>query len=256
MDAPSITSESFPVVGSKDRLADRVVAEIEQRILNGHLAPGARLPPERELAEAMGVSRTILREAVRILVARGLVETQHGVGTTVRALTSQQVVEPLGLYLRAQGAGIISFHDLHQVRSLLEVEIAALAASQATDEEIAGLRSIFRSMQAAQDDVELLAKWDTEFHRALAHMSHNPLMFVLMDSIRDLLQEYIALVTVHLDPGEENIPLHRRLLERIEARDVEGARRAMRENLDQMRANTERYAQLAAQSGAKGAAPP
>ena len=239
------TKNVFREIGSKNRLVDRVVDEIERLIVGGELAPGTKLPPERDLAEQLGVSRTIVREAVRILAAKGLVETHHGVGTTVRQLTSQQVVEPLGLYLRAQGNGTISFADLHQVRSILEVEIAGLAACQASDEELAHLRVVFEGMEAAQEDIELLAVRDTEFHRALARMTHNPLLIVLMDSVRDLLHEYIALVTVYLDPQEDNIPLHRYLLERLEARDAEGARQAMRENLDQMRKNTERYSKLA-----------
>jgi DNA-binding FadR family transcriptional regulator len=75
-------------------------------------------------------------------------------------------------------------------------------------------------------------------------MTHNPLLAILVDSIRDLLQEYVVRVTPYLDPSQENLPLHRKLLERIEARDVAGARQAMRENLDQMHKNTERYAEL------------
>jgi len=241
------TPSPFRTIGSRDRLVDRVVSEIEQLIVEGQLAPGAKLPPERELAEQMGVSRTVVREAVRILAARGLVETRHGVGTTVRALTSQHVVAPLGLYLRAQGNGPISFQDLHQVRSILELEIASIAAETATDEEIAQLRRVFESMVAAKEDVDLLAERDTEFHRTLARMTHNPLLFVLIDSIRELLREYIARVTIYLNPDEDNIRLHEMLLERIEARDAEGARAAMHENLEQMRKNTELYTQLAAQ---------
>lgn len=238
------TTQSFRTVGSKDRLVDRVVAEIEQRIISGELAPGAKLPPERELAEALGVSRTVLREAVRILAAKGLLLTQHGVGTTVRALTSQHVFEPLDLYLRTQEGGSISFEHLHQVRSMLEMEIAGIAAESATEEQVAKLRRVFESMVDADGDVELLAERDTEFHRTLAEMTHNPLLLVLMDSIRELLREYIALVTVYLDPLEDNIRLHEMLLEHVEAGDRDGARRAMQINLDQMQRNTEMYTRL------------
>ena len=238
------TTQAFRTVGGKDRLVDRVVAEFEQLIISGKLAPGAKLPPERELAQTMGVSRTVLREAVRIVAAKGFLETKHGVGTSVRELTSQHVVEPLGLYLRAQEGGAISFHHLHLVRSLLEVEIAGIAAELATESEIAKLRRVFESMVEADGDIDLLAERDSEFHRTLAEMTHNPLLLVLMDSIRELLREYIALVTVYLDPLEDNIRLHGMLLERVAARDREGARGAMQVNLDQMRRNTELYTRL------------
>jgi GntR family transcriptional repressor for pyruvate dehydrogenase complex len=162
----------------------------------------------------------------------------------VRRLTREQVVEPLSLLLRSHTGGEISFEQLHQVRSILEVEIAGLAASQASEADIAGLRRIVANMEVAQADVVKLAVHDTDFHSALARMTHNPLLAILVDSIRDLLQEYIARVTPYLDPSQENLPLHQKLLERIEARDVAGARQAMRENLDQMHKNTERYAEL------------
>jgi GntR family transcriptional repressor for pyruvate dehydrogenase complex len=237
-------STLFRAVGSKERLVDRVVNELEELIISGQLEPDTKLPPERDLADQLGVSRTALREAVRILVTKGLLETQPGKGTMVRRLTREQVVEPLSLLLRSHTGGEISFEQLHQVRSILEVEIAGLAASQASEADIAGLRRIVANMEVAQADVVKLAVHDTDFHSALARMTHNPLLAILVDSIRDLLQEYIARVTPYLDPSQENLPLHQKLLERIEARDVAGARQAMRENLDQMHKNTERYAEL------------
>ncbi len=238
-------SNPFRTIGSKERLVDRVVNEIEELIITGRLQPETKLPPERELADQLGVSRTVIREAVRILVTKGLLETKHGVGTVVRQMTREQVVEPLTLYLRTQNGGQISFGDLYQVRMILEVEIAGLAASQATETELALLQRIINSMEAVQDEPDLLAAHDADFHSALARMTHNPLLIVLVDSIRDLLQEYIARVTPYLDPRQENLPHHYNLLERIQAGDVEGARQAMRENLEQMRKNSERYSKLA-----------
>ncbi len=237
-------STPFRTVGTKERLVDRVVNEIENLIIEGQLQPETKLPPERELAEQLGVSRTVVREAVRILVTKGLLETRPGVGTLVRQMTREQVVGPLHMLLRNHTNGEVSFDQLYQVRSILEVEIAGLAALQATEPEIANLKKVTASMEGAQDDPELLAVYDADFHSALAKMTHNPLLAILVDSIRDLLQEYIARVTPYLDPRQENLPLHRKLLERIEARDEEGSRQAMRENLDQMRRNTERYAKL------------
>jgi GntR family transcriptional regulator, transcriptional repressor for pyruvate dehydrogenase complex len=244
MNSPS----PFRIVGNKERLVDRVVTELQNLIVAGKLAPQTKLPPERELTEQLGVSRTVVREAVQILVTKGLLETRPGVGTMVRQMTREQVVQPLDLLLRNHAGDKISFDQLHQVRSILEIEIAGLAASQATDAEIEQLKQITAAMEAAQGDLDTLAARDTDFHSALAKMTHNPLLAILVDSIRDLLQEYIALVTRYLDPQQENLPLHSRLLERIEARDVEGARQAMRENLDQMRKNTQRYSELSRKS--------
>lgn len=234
----------FTTIGTKERLVDRVVREIEELIVTGQLQPDVKLPPEREFAEQLGVSRTVVREAVRILVTKGLLETTHGVGTTVRQMTREQVVEPLNLLLRNHTDGEVSFEHLYQVRSILEVEIAGLAALQATEFEIAELKQIVARMETVQDDPDTLAVYDADFHSALAKMTQNPLLAILVDSIRDLLQEYIARVTPLLDPRRENLPLHQKLLEQIEARHEAGARQAMRDNLEQMRKNTERYSEL------------
>ena len=242
-----VKQSPFRTVGSKERLVDRVVNEVERLIFEGELEPETRLPPERDLAEQLGVSRTVVREAVHILVTKGLLETKPGVGTVVRQVTREQVVGPLNLYLRAQNAGEVSFTDLHQVRSILEVEIAGIAALQATAGDIENLRQIATSMEAAQDDPGILAARDADFHSALAKTTHNPLLIVLVASIRDLLQEYIALVTPYVDPRRDNLRLHFKLLERVEARDAAGARQAMRENLDQMRRNSELYSKLVGQ---------
>jgi DNA-binding FadR family transcriptional regulator len=241
----------FRTIGSKERLVDRVVDELEQLIVTGQLEPETRLPAERDLADQLGVSRTVIREASRILVTKGLLEIRPGVGTLVRQITNEQIVEPLNLLLRSRSGGEVSFDHLHQVRSILEIEIAGLAAAHATNEDIARLKQIMAAMEAAQDDPDQLAIHDADFHSAIAQITHNPLLAILVDSIRDLLQEYIALVTRYLDPRQENLPLHYRLLERIEARDVEGARQAMDENLDQMRKNTERYSKLSQMSDNK-----
>lgn len=240
------TPNPFRTVGIKERLVDRVVKELEQLIIEGQLEPNTKLPPERELADQLGVSRTVLREAVRILVTKGLLETRHGVGTMVRQVTREQVVTPLNLFLRMQGGGEVSFDDLHQVRSILEIETAGLAASQATKEDINNLKKILADMVASQRDPEALASHDVNFHSAIAKTTHNPLLIVLIDSIRDLLQEYISRVTPYIDPQKDNLALHQKLLERIEAQDVEGARQAMRENLDQMKRNNEMYLKLMA----------
>src|SRR5262245_61226435 len=106
----------FKVIGQKDGLVDRVVKAIEDEILRGRLALGARLPPEREFSERLGVSRPVVREAVRILTTWGLLETRHGVGTTVRAVTRDEVVKPLTLFLRGRGQSV-SIQHLHHVRS-------------------------------------------------------------------------------------------------------------------------------------------
>ena len=125
----------FGMVGNKSALVDRVVHAIQEQILSEHLTVGTKLPPEREFAISLGVSRTVVREAVRVLAASGLLETSHGIGTTVRALSREEVVKPLNLFLRSWGRDV-SLNHLHQVRSLLEVENIGLAAEHASEVDI------------------------------------------------------------------------------------------------------------------------
>jgi GntR family transcriptional repressor for pyruvate dehydrogenase complex len=222
----------FRMIGTKDRLVDRVVNEIQRLIVEGQLEPGMRLPPEREFAEQLGVSRTVIREAVHILVTKGLLETRHGVGTVVRRVTNDQVIASLNILLQAQG---ISLENLHDVRSILEVEIAGLAAQQATEKDIVVLNDLIARMEAVVNDPEAFVAGDADFHQALARMSHNPLLGVLLDSIRDLMQEVRLLVHRHPHLYQIVMPDHRCLMERVIAKDPEGARQAMREHLEHAR---------------------
>ncbi|MFB3826766.1 MAG: FadR/GntR family transcriptional regulator [Bryobacteraceae bacterium] len=221
----------FRSLGRKDGLVDRVVAAIQDQILKGRLAVGTRLPPERDFADRLGVSRTVFREAVRILVTRGLLETRHGVGTTVRAVGREEVVKPLTLFLRTCGQQVNTGH-LHRVRLILEVENAALAAEQATESDIASLRAICREMKAAAGDPKEFALKDSEFHRRLAQATYNPLLILLLESIQDLMAEVRMLVASRPGLFERVMPTHTRVVERVAAHDARGARRAMRQHLD------------------------
>lgn len=220
----------FRVLGRKDGLVDRVVQTIERQILDGRLAVGTKLSAEREFAELLGVSRTVVREAMRILVTKGLLETRHGIGTVVRALTRRELVRPLTLFLRTCGEAV-SVEHLHQVRSILEVENAGLAAKQASDADIEDLRRISADMLSAVGDPEQFAVKDAEFHRRVAQTTHNPLLILILDSTRDLMNEVRMLTAREQGLFQRVMPTHTQILECIAARDARGARRAMREHL-------------------------
>jgi len=222
----------FPILGSKVGLADRVVAEIQKLMFNGQLEPGMKLPPERDLAEQIGVSRTVIREAVRILVTKGLLETRPGVGTIVREVTSDQLAEPLNLLLQTKN---VSIEHIHQVRSILEVEIAGLAALQATTEDIVCLQQIMAEMEQVKNEPDAFVARDNDFHRGLAKTTHNPLLIILLDSIRDLMQEIRLRVYLHPDILERVIPDHYQILDQVRAKNPAGARRAMQTHLEHAR---------------------
>ena len=228
----------FETVSDKTKLVDRVVQTIESSIINKRLLPDAKLPPERELAEQLGVSRTVVREAVHILSTKGLLESRRGVGTIVQQITIDQVTEPLTLLLQSKGESI-SFAHLHQVRSILEVAIAGLAAQQAVETDINRLAQLMVEMETAVDNPQLFAAKDTDFHYTLAQATHNPLLIVFLNTVRDLLHDYLSMVIPKLDLREKILPYHQRILEKVSAKDADGASEAMRQHLAQIARNHE-----------------
>jgi GntR family transcriptional repressor for pyruvate dehydrogenase complex len=243
----------FKVIGRKDGLVDRVVQAIEEQVLGGRLAVGTRLPPEREFSGQLGVSRPVVREAVRILTTRGLLETRHGIGTTVRAISRADVVKPLTLFLRSRGQEV-SIGHLHQVRSILEVENAGLAAQQGTAEDVQDLTRICAEMEAAAHDPAQFAVKDSEFHRRLSQTTHNPLMILLLDSIHDMMAEVRALVGNERGLFERVMPTHIRVVETVAAHDTMGAREAMRGHLEiALEIQTELIERRKAEEGGKTA---
>src|SRR5579885_3446368 len=158
-------------------LADRVAEHMMERVLDGTLKRGVRLPPERILAEQFGVSRTVIREAVRTLVSKGLLETRGGSGTYVRAGDAAAVGASLSPLLHAR----LPYVMVHEVRVVLETEAAGLAARRAEPRDVAAMeREVARLRQAAADaDAAAASAADAAFHLALGTATHNE-MFPLL----------------------------------------------------------------------------
>lgn len=231
----------YPVVRST-RLYEQLVQQIEQRVVAGELRPGDKLPSERELAEQFGVSRTAVREAVKALREKGLVEVQLGRGTYITDSTSQAVRHSLGFMVKiGQGDGLI---DLVQVRAIFEPEIAAIAASMAADADLQALQKAVDAMDAALNDAERFVEADLEFHLALAGATRNSLIPLLINPIVDLLREQrkrIFLVEGGPQRGQYH---HKRILAAVQQRDPAAAREAMRAHLEQVRADSDATMQL------------
>jgi GntR family transcriptional repressor for pyruvate dehydrogenase complex len=228
----------FGVIGTKERLVDQVVREIQQLILDHKLSPGMKLPPERELAEQFGVSRTVIREAVHVLVTRGLLLSRRKLGTLVRPLNQSLISEPLHILLQSKG---FTLEELHQVRSFLEGEITELAAKEASQEEIDRLRTIVETMEAVLHEPEAYAAADAEFHHCLAGMTHNSLLVLLSDTIADLLQN--VRLSIAAAPGlfVSAAQDHRKILDQIASHNAIQARKAMLAHLNHARQIQEQF---------------
>jgi GntR family transcriptional regulator, transcriptional repressor for pyruvate dehydrogenase complex len=215
------------------RLYEQIVQQIEETILKGELKPGDQLPAERDLAEQFGVSRTAVREAVKALREKGLVEAYTGRGTFVTNGTSHAIRQSLDLMVRiGQGEGAAC---LAEVREILEPEIATLAAMRADEQHLATMREAVTVMDASFQDGDAFIEADLDFHLSLAEAAANPIILSLIDSIVGLLREQ-RLGTFQTPGGPQRGQYyHRRILAAVEARDAEQARLEMRAHLQQVR---------------------
>jgi GntR family transcriptional repressor for pyruvate dehydrogenase complex len=215
------------------RLYEQIVQQVEDSIVKGSLRPGDQLPPERELAEQFGVSRTAVREAVKALREKGLVEAYPGRGTFITDGTSHAIRQSLDRMMKIgtpEGSGCLA-----EVREILEPEIAALAAVRADEQALASMREPIEVMDRARKDPDAFIEADLDFHLALAEAAENPLILSLIDSIVALLREQrmrIFLVEGGADRGQYH---HKLILGAIERHDPEGARKAMQAHLRQVR---------------------
>jgi len=200
-------------------LADRAYHAIREMIVSLELRPGAVID-ERGLMERLGIGRTPTREALRRLAQERLVEVYPRRGMFVTSVEIRDLA------------------SLAEVRSVLESHVARLAAERATDEDIAHMREICVRMEA-EADVEAASLHDVEFHRAIARGTHNELHLLLLDSIGDALIE-IRRENLIAGSGPDAIASHREILDRIAARDPDGAMRAMRAHLENVEAHWRR----------------
>jgi GntR family transcriptional repressor for pyruvate dehydrogenase complex len=215
------------------RLYEQIVEQIEQSVQKGDLKPGDQLPAERELAEQFGVSRTAVREAVKALREKGLVEAYPGKGTFITNGSSNPMRQSLDRMMRS--AQVDATSSLVEVREILEPEIAALAAVRATEENLNSLREAVAVMDAAKRDPDAYIEADLDFHLELAEAAANPLILSLIDSIIGVLREQRMRI-FEVDGGPDRGQYHhKKILEAMEHQDAQGAKEAMRAHLRQVR---------------------
>lgn len=215
------------------RLYEQIVQQVEESIHKGALKPGNQLPPERELAHQFGVSRTAVREAVKALREKGLVEAYPGRGTFVTDGTSHAIRQSLDRMIRIGQPEGSTY--LAEVREILEPEIAALAATRAEAEDLTSMHEAVSIMDKAKRDSDAFIEADLDFHLALAEAAANPLILSLIDSIVGLLREQ-RLRIFQVEGGPERGQYHhKRIMEAIERHDPLGAREAMKAHLRQVR---------------------
>ncbi|MBW8802860.1 MAG: FadR family transcriptional regulator [Catenulisporales bacterium] len=162
-------------------LADKAIARIRELILSGDLPPGSRLPPEQRLAADLGLSRNLMREAVKALVLARVLEIRRGDGTYVTSLEPAILLEGLGSAVELLRAD--TQLELTEVRRLFEPIATAVAAARISAAELGEVHRHLEAMQAAKDDVELLNRHDAAFHRAVLAATGNQTLASLLEGI-------------------------------------------------------------------------
>lgn len=231
VDNSMLESTAIEPLEREPRLYERLVDKILGLISSGAWKAGFRLPPERELSVAFGVSRTVVREAVKALEARGVLQSMTGSGVSVRIADFNMVSRSLQTYMQLSNR--VDFEiRLNEVRRVLEVEMVALAASRITPEQRTQLRQICKQMREGQNTAKQMAELDFRLHVTLAEATQNDLFKVLLAPLIHQLRDQIILTWEDFPrPVEEVFDQHEAIVSAVENGAADAARQAMTKHL-------------------------
>lgn len=224
-----------------ETLSDRVTDEILSMISANKLKPGDRLPAEREIGERFGVSRTVVREALRSLAAKGVVDVRSGSGAKIARVGSDKASEAMRLFVETSRSddpsidGGVTYEQISDVREMIETRVARIASTSASESAIAKLQRVHDEFVASNGDPEKTSRLDVAFHRAIAESTGNPLYLVMLDSIDSTLLEIRRLTLALPNRFDRGVQEHGKILQHIVAHEPALAEQAMREHLAESR---------------------
>ena len=230
MASSASTQKSFSPIKRRmvyDELYDQIVSMISK----GELKPGDKLPPERELAKQLKVSRQSIREALKKAETQGLVEVRHGEGTFVLSMVSHWMEEPLLIMITEEVGKVNEFHE---IRKLLEVWCARKAAEVATTRELKKLKKELVEMEKAIESLQPFGRLDFDFHLSIVEASHNTLMLHMFTSLKRVFEFKYKISRIAKNFPEKHRILHmqhQEVYEAIKSRNPELAEQKMEEHL-------------------------
>jgi GntR family transcriptional repressor for pyruvate dehydrogenase complex len=216
-----------PLRPQKDDLTAKLLATFKQLIAEGTLAPGSRLPAEREMASNLNVSRGSLRQVLKMLEMMGVVSQRVGDGTYLNAAAPSILSEPMEFLILLDG---ISFEELMEARLIVEPELAARAAARATPESLSALRQSLIGMKESADDHAELIREDLQFHRTIFEMADNRVCSIMFSIVHESLHSLME-VTSRMVGVEHTLKLHSRIYAAMRKGDPEEARARMAAHL-------------------------
>ena len=215
------------------RISEEIVKQLKSLIFSGKLRPGEKLPPERELAKSLNVSRVSLREALNALQGMGLIEIQQGNRTFVRPITTRSIYDPLVSFCKESPQ---NFLQVFEIRKILDIGSVSLAAERAEPKHITKLEIIVNQMEDDLKNNRLGAKPDLDFHLEIVKATQNQVYSHLATTVYDLLQEEmrIAWGGIFNNAASKTALLeqHIKIIESIKSHDPKNARQAAREHLE------------------------
>ncbi|HEY7197444.1 MAG TPA: FadR/GntR family transcriptional regulator [Gaiellaceae bacterium] len=208
--------------------AQEAVRQLQELVRSGELSPGQRLPPERTLAQQLGVSRSTLREAIRALVVMNILVSRHGTGTYVSSLEPELLAEPFQFIISISDEALL---HLFEIRKVIEPACARLAAERIDETELAELDRILDDSEAALDDPEELLDRDVELHAVIVRATRNPLLMQIMSGIGGLALAGRRKTVVLPGMAERSVAEHREIVASLREHDSEAAAAAMTAHL-------------------------
>ncbi|WP_353809714.1 FadR/GntR family transcriptional regulator [Agromyces sp. SYSU T00194] len=218
-----------PLVPTQSR-SQQIVSQIEQQIRSGELAVGEKLATEKELCEQFGVSRSVVREAIKLLEAMGLVVSRQGSGSYVRKETGPAVSRLLSLSV---SPGRDAVAELFKFREVLEMSAAKWAADHATDADLDEIAEILEQNRAAvrAGDGEAFTSTDWKLHSRIAEASRNRYLAVVLTAVREMQHDVVRMLGDDVGSAERAAGEHAEIVASIRAHDPERARVAAREHI-------------------------
>lgn len=222
----------FDKIGNKRTLSQLIEHKIEGAIREKKLVPGQKLPPEKQMCEMFGVSRTALREALQMLSTRGLITIKKGSGVYINNFSHEHASKQISLYLDLSFDKNYVLH-LARVRQLVEPQNARLAAMNRSEEQLRALKENLTHFTDPEQTPEVLAKCDVEFHTNIARATGNPIIPIMMDPVFSLFTKVKTLIVKDLNiRGQDSYNYHKVIYEMIEKQDADGAFHAMVDHLN------------------------
>ena len=226
-------NDIFKKIGTTQTLSQKIERNIERAIREKKLPIGSKLPSERELCEMFAVSRTALREALRRLSARGLVEIKKGSGMVVTKINMKDAIDSLNLYYDLKfDMNLIS--QIIELRLAFEPQIAKMAAINRKDEDLENLeKNLVEFAECDPDNTQMESDLDNKFHLNVARATGNPFVIITMEPVHNLLPRMRNFIYANID-GEKEITLgfHKEIVNAIKEKDPERAYEKMQAHLD------------------------